>query len=163
MGYTTDFEGHVTITPPLNHEEVEYLNKFADTRRMKRTKGPYYVDNAGFAGQDNEDDILDYNCPDDSQPSLWCQWNPSDDGTKIEWDGSEKFYSSETWMAYLIDNFLKPGALASTVDDPQFDGFTFDHVVNGDIYAQGEDANDMWILSVVDNETQVRQGHVVYD
>ena len=163
MGYTTDFEGHVTITPPLNHEEVEYLNKFADTRRMKRTKGPYYVGNTGFAGQDHEDDILDYNRPEDGQPSLWCQWNPSADGTKIEWDGSEKFYSSDVWMAYLIDNFLKPGALASTSDDPQFDGFTFDHVVNGDIYAQGEDSSDMWILSVVDNEVQVRQGHVVYD
>ncbi len=56
MGYTTEFAGHITITPPLNAEEIAYLTKFANTRRMARTKGPYYVDNPGFAGQDHEAD-----------------------------------------------------------------------------------------------------------
>ena len=61
MGYTTEFSGSVKIEPPLNEEEIAFLNKFSDTRRMNRRKGPYYVDNAGMAGQDREPDIIDYN------------------------------------------------------------------------------------------------------
>ena len=34
MGYTTDFEGAVTVVPPLNEHEIAYLRRFADTRRM---------------------------------------------------------------------------------------------------------------------------------
>lgn len=36
MGYTTYFEGHLTIEPPLNPKHEEYINAFSGTRRMKR-------------------------------------------------------------------------------------------------------------------------------
>ena len=68
MGYTTDFMGQVSIDPPLNKKEVKFLQKFNKTRRMLRKKGPYYVNNKGFAGQDNEPDIIDYNSPPEGQP-----------------------------------------------------------------------------------------------
>jgi hypothetical protein len=42
-------------------------------------------------------------------------------------------------MSYIIEHFLKPNAHASSTGDPQFAGFTFDHVCNGTIEAQGED------------------------
>lgn len=151
MGYTTDFEGHVTVEPPLNGAEIVYLKQFSETRRMRRINGPYYVDGEGLRGQAHEDDITDYNNPPDKQPSLWCQWVPTDDGTGIEWNGTEKFYHSEEWMTYLIDHFLKPGAVASTSGDTQFNHFTFDHVVNGRIDAQGEDPKDRWRLVVKNN------------
>jgi hypothetical protein len=93
MGYTTEFDGQVTVTPPLNEHEVAYLRRFADTRRMARAKGPYYT-GAGFRGQDDEADVTDYSHPPAGQPGLWCQWVPTDDGTGIEWDGGEKFYDA---------------------------------------------------------------------
>jgi hypothetical protein len=35
--------------------------------------------------------------------------------------------------------------------------FTFDHVVNGTIDAQGDDPDDRWQLVVVDNEVRVHR------
>ncbi|MFC6883454.1 hypothetical protein [Actinomadura yumaensis] len=168
MGYHTEFSGHVTITPALNPYEVVYLRKFNNTRRMNRTLGPYFVDGSGYAGQGDDSDILDPNKPPHGQPELWCGWTPTTDGTAIEWDGGEKFYSSVDWMRYLIDTFLKPGAalqkeLAAPIPGRDyhetFEHFTFDHVLNGAIHAQGEDHGDEWVL-VVENNT-VTQADVV--
>jgi hypothetical protein len=36
MGYTTEFAGSVNISPALSAERTEYINRFSDTRRMKR-------------------------------------------------------------------------------------------------------------------------------
>lgn len=163
MGYTTDFEGSVSIEPPLNADEVSFLKDFNDTRRMYRIKGPLFVLGGTY---DNEDrsDVVDYNRPHGTQPGLWCKWVPSDDGTTISWDGAEKFYDSEEWMQYLIDNLLC--ALGETyVDeyhsgDPRLDNFTFNHVVNGKIHAQGEDPEDTWTLVVEDNIAKRVEGTV---
>ncbi len=158
MDYTTEFDGSVTVDPPLNAAEVAYLKKFNESRRMQRSNGPYFVDGAG----DYAPDIENGNFPDPSQPGLWCQWVPSDDGTVIEWDGNEKFYNSEAWMVYLIDHFLKPDARAASVGDPQFTDFTFDHVLNGQIQAEGEDSDDVWLLVVKDNVVSKIEGTLVF-
>lgn len=150
MGYTTEFNGQIKVDPPLNAEEIKFLQKFNETRRMRRALGPYYVDNAGFGGQDQEPDILNYNEPPDGQPSLWCQWRPTDDGKFIEWDGGEKFYESPEWMKYLIEHFLKPNAKAKSELE-----FLQGHTLNGEIEAQGEESNDRWILSVENNVVKV--------
>ena len=159
MGYTTDFEGAVTVVPPLNEHEIAYLRRFADTRRMDRELGPYYC-GKGFGGQEQEPDIRDYNKPGFGQPGLWCKWEPTDDGARIQWNEAEKFYYAAEWMDYVISTFLMPGAplaeeLASRVPGryyaPEFARFTFDHTVNGMIEAQGEDPDDVWTLTVTDN------------
>jgi hypothetical protein len=150
MGYTTDFTGVVAIVPPLNRAEIDYLNAFAETRRMHRSNGPYYVQGSGDFGQGRDDDVIDYNQHPVGQPSLWCGWVPSDDGTAIEWNGVEKFHDADEWMAYLIDHFLKPAAVTSR-DGGQFEQFTYDHVLNGCIEAQGEDPDDLWRLVVANN------------
>jgi len=151
MGYHTEFNGHFTVTPPLNEAERTYLTKFAETRRMNRTKGSYFVGGTGFMGQGNDGDVLDHNRPPSDQPGLWCQWIPNEDGTKIEWDGAEKFYNSTEWIQYIIDNFLKPGALASKSGEEQFKDFTFDHVVSGVVECEGEERSDVWLLTVDEN------------
>lgn len=160
MGYTTEFDGSVAVTPPLNEAEITYLNDFGDTRRMDRANGPYYAKarNHGVSSINelngfNDKDVRNQNQPPAGQPGLWCQWRPTEDGAGLEWDGSEKFYAAEEWMRYLIDHFLRPGALAldSPHADPRFEDFTFDHVVNGEIIAQGEDPEDRWKLVVTDN------------
>jgi hypothetical protein len=113
MGYTTYFLGKFNVMPePLNSLKINYLNKFSNTRRMKRdfqnfgVEGEFYIDGGGFAGQDKEDNIIDYNVPPKTQPSLWCQWISSEDGKFIQWDGSEKFYEYIAWLKYIIENFL---------------------------------------------------------
>jgi hypothetical protein len=60
MGYTTEFDGSVSISPPLNAHEIAYLRKFAASRRMDRARGPYFVDGSGPFGQGHDDDIRDF-------------------------------------------------------------------------------------------------------
>ena len=133
---------------------------------MDRSRGPYFVDGSGPFGQGHDDDIRDFNKPPTGQPELWCLWEPTTDGTAIKWNGREKFYSAGEWMTYLIDMFLKPGAvLASELPGPvpgrhypeEFRHFTLDHELNGVIDARGEDDDDRWRLVVTGNTvTSVR-------
>lgn len=149
MGYTTDFYGAVEVQPPLNEKEIEYLKKFADTRRMDRRNGPYFVEGSGFCGQGSDSDIYDYNRPPPGQPGLWCKWEPTEDGTKIEWNGAEKFYDPVEWMQYLIDHFIGENPLAKE-ELPFFNK----HVVHGKIEAQGEEHSDHWFLVVENNKAR---------
>jgi hypothetical protein len=154
MGYTTDFDGIVSIQPPLNSDEVSFLKDLAETRRMERQKGPLFVKGTGDFGQGQDSDIRNYNAPDASQPGLWLQWVPSFDGTHLTWDGNEKFYHAEDWMAYLI-MLLSPKGKSyvkkSVAQDERLKKFTCDHTLNGVIHAQGEYSDDSWSLVVVDN------------
>jgi hypothetical protein len=163
MGCTTEFFGEVAISPPLNEAERRYLQRFAKTRRMDRKRGPYYVDGSGPYGQGNDPDIPDHNCPPQGQPGLWCEWVPSEDGSALEWDGGEKLYKAVPGMAYLIDHFLRAGAKASRSQDPQFAEFTFDHFLNGEIEARGEEPDDKWLLRVRANGVSALPGRIVYE
>ena len=49
-----------------SHDEVAYLRRFNNTRRMRRTLGPYYTGTGSF-GQDREADILFRN-------TRWEEW-----------------------------------------------------------------------------------------
>lgn len=159
MGYTTEFEGEIHVTPPLNEHEVQFLRDFAGSRRMKRTNGPLYAvpgDNHGQGG----DDVIDFNNPPVGQPGLWCQWEPSDDGTTISWDGGEKFYDSPEWMKYVVTLYTPEGrefVQAHEQEHPALKHFTFDHVFNGVIEAQGEESGDRWALLVTDNKVAVQE------
>ena len=156
MGYTTDFSGQITVEPPFNEQEMEFLRKFSRTRRMNRTKGPYFVDGTGDFGQGADFDILDHNRPPSGQPGLWCHWTPSDGGHFIEWDGGEKFDEADEWMKYLIEHFIKPGHRAPMP-------FLKDHVCNGEIFAQGEEPDDRWMLIVKDNVVSVAPAKVTIE
>jgi len=161
MGYQTDFDGTITIDPPLNEKEIKYINAFADTRRMYRKNGPYYVGGGGIAGQDHEEDVINYNAPDASQPNLWCQWIASEDGTQIEWDGNEKFYHAAEWMEYIIDHFIGENPLAKLNQPEHFD-FLQGHKTNGEIYADGEELGDNWMIEVVNGKVTRKEGTISY-
>jgi hypothetical protein len=164
MGYTTEFDGTISISPPLNAQEIAYLRQFAASRRMGRVSGPYVVDGAHPLLPHQDPDVLDHNEPPAGQPGLWCQWEPTQDGAALRWNGVEKFYYSVEWMTYLIDTFLKPGAvLESELASPvpghhypdEFRHFTFDHELNGVVDAQGEVDDDRWLLVVAGNTVAV--------
>jgi hypothetical protein len=162
MGYTTYFGGMMKIDPPLNEAERGYLRRFAEVRHMERGRGPYFVEGSGYRGQGGDFDVTNVGSPPAGQPGLWCQWIPTEDGAALEWDEGEKFYEAERWMAYLIEHFLRPGACAKSVDDPQFADFSFDHRLDGEIDASGEEPDDRWLLRVADNEVFIFEGRVVY-
>jgi len=93
-------------------------------------------------GQQHDGSILDYNQPPAGQPGLWCQWVPSDDGARIEWDGCEKFYDYAEWLRYLVEHFLAPW------------GYT----LSGDVEWQGEGSGDSGVIRVKGNKVHTA-GH----
>jgi hypothetical protein len=138
MGYTTEFDGVIELDKPLTEEDKNFLIEFANSRRMVRKfdctdkygiEGEWYIKDESF-------NVLDQNKPPKTQPGLWCQWVPTDDGKGIEWDGNEKFYEADNWMKYLIQGFLAPKG----------------YKCNGEILAQGEDMYDRWHLIVKNNK-----------
>lgn len=163
MGYTTNFEGSISIDPPLKPEHLAYLAKFSDIRHMKRNEetlakmadplreavglpvgqsGEYFVGASGFAGQDEDGSILNHNGEPSTQPGLWCQWAPNEQGTAFEWDGGEKFYEYTAWMEYLVAHFYTPW------------GYT----LNGEITWEGEDDDDVGAILVKNNKVLTFEG-----
>jgi hypothetical protein len=146
MGYTTDFSGRFELDKPLAPKMKKFLTLLNETRRMKRNvdeafgiEGEFFVFGTGSFGQDNDNTIVDYNQQPSTQPSLWCQWVPNEDGTAIEWDGGEKFYAYSEWLFYLITKILAPN------------GYT----LNGTVIWQGEETGDVGKIHVVDNVVTV--------
>ena len=153
MGYTTDFEGSFNITPVLSQKDNEFLTKFSETRRMARNVGPeygiegeFYVDGTGWAGQDSDKNVINYNRPPSTQPGLWCQWVPTDDGSELVWNGGEKFYNYVEWLQYLIDKILAPR------------GYT----LNGECQWFGEERDDVGVIIVKNNIVTTKVGKLTY-
>ena len=168
MGYDTSFEGAFTVTPTLRPEHVDYLRAFARTRRMERVEadaallpdpireavglpvgldGSFFVGGRGFMGQENDNSISDYNTPPGAQPSLWCKWEPNEDGTAIEWNEWEKFHGYVPWIEYLIGMFLTP----------------WGYVLNGTVEWLGEDRNDRGKIVIEQNKVSVLHAKVNYE
>jgi len=165
MGYTTEFQGAFDLDKPLTKARREYLFKFSDTRRMnrdaKKTKkrpdsvrkaaklpvgdeGAYFVGETGFAGQDYGPDVIDGNEPPTGQPGLWCKWEPNKEGTKIRWNGMEKFYDYIDWLEYLINHFLEP----------------WGYKLNGTVTWTGENPTDIGKIYVRDNVIEAKPGTI---
>ena len=110
-------------------------------------EGEFFVDGTGSFGQGDDKNIINYNKPPVTQPSLWCQWVPNKDGTEIKWDGSEKFYEYVPWIQYLITKILAPRGYA----------------LNGEVKWQGEDPEDMGIIEIVNNEVKVKHAIITFE
>ena len=162
MGYTTKFYGRFDLDRPLTPDQVAYLTRFAQTRRMKRIQvmlsdapdpvrlavglplgdeGEYFVggedDTAWASGEDPDNaSVLDDNEPPATQPGLWCDWVPTADRRGVEWNGREKFYDPEEWLAYLIAHFLEP----------------WGYRLNGLVKLRGDDPDDRGAIEVEDNQ-----------
>ncbi len=168
MGYTTDFDGQFDVTPAFTPEQVAYLREFAETRRMQRDatiastlhdplrsavglpigkEAEYFVGGEGFAGQDNDRSILNYNRGPSTQPGLWCQWTVTDDGAHIEWNGVEKFYNYVEWLEYIVEHFAKP----------------WGRVVSGGVSWQGEEDDDTGVVGVINNTVNAYDNFAQYD
>lgn len=174
MGYSTDFEGSFVLDKPLTAAHKAYLDRFSNTRRMKRhedtcsfrsdpireavglpvgTEGEYFVGAEGDHGQEGclgspePKDVLDHNEPASTQPGLWCQWQPNELGTAIEWNGAEKFYNYIEWITYIVENFIKP----------------WGYVLNGNVTWQGEESDDMGKIEITNNKIAVKKAKITYE
>ena len=155
MGYTTVFKGSFTLQLFLNEAQRTFLLKLSQTRRMKRnperltdiyasavglthlgTEGEFFVGGAGFAGQEHTADNIDHNNPPGKQPGLWCHWIPNADGSKLEWDGGEKFYEYVEWLRYIISNFLRPWGISG----------------NGQVLCSGEHPGDVSMIRIANGK-----------
>lgn len=84
MGYTTKFNGHVSISPSLSREG------YAKVKTLE------------YLGGD----------PRKGQPDSYCQWvlcEDEDGRDAIQWDGNEKFYEWKEWMEYICKILGKDG------------------------------------------------------
>jgi len=76
MGYTTNFDGHFTLSRPVTDEEKNYINTFSNTRKMKRDNNilqKQYQGKYGFNGEygdegeyfigDDRIGVIDHNTP----------------------------------------------------------------------------------------------------
>jgi hypothetical protein len=151
VGYTTDFIGHIDIAPALNGEEIAYLTAFSSSRRCARPGGPYAV-----PGNPRAEELTTEvsNRVPDGQPGYWCNWVPCWDGCCLAYNGHEKFYGSILWLRYLIEHFLKPGAEASRSGERWFEGFTFDHVLEGLVVGCRRDNKELFAIHVSDNQVR---------
>ena len=162
MGYTTEFTGTFLLDRPLTAPQAAYLRQFAATRRMSRAEaavaqvpdllregvglpigpeGAYFVGGGAFAGQERDPSVVNPNKPPSGQPSLWCQWTPTSDGSGLTWDGGEKFYHYAEWLEYLITQFLAPW------------GYTLTGIVKW----SGEEPDDHGVIEVQANHVTVRE------
>jgi hypothetical protein len=151
MGYTTDFLGHINISPGLNEAERAYLSAFSLTRRCERGRGPYYVPPNPYADDLGQSTGARSDTPPPGQPGLWCRWVPCWDGCCLALDGEEKIYDPTRWLDYLINHFLAPGAEASTSGEGVFDDFTFDHRLDGLVVGCRRDDKELFTIRVEDN------------
>ena len=161
MGYTTDFDGRFELDKPLTEQQIKYLNDFSDTRRMKRNsriaeqmqddvrlsvelpigiEGEYFVGSTENCGQNRDTSVIDTNNPASTQPGLWCNWVPTEDGKYIEWNGGEKFYYYTEWLNYIIKHFLK----------------RWGYTLNGVVSFQGEEEDDNGEIVVENNLVTLR-------
>lgn len=112
MGYQTDFEGRINLSRELTDSEARVIRDFAEERHGGNIGG-YTTRVQGY----------------------WCNWEPTKDLTGIEWNGAEKFYDADEWMALIVEDFIAPWGI----------------VANGVINAQGEEGGDVWRIVVRDN------------
>lgn len=155
MGYTTKFKGAIDIKPAIEKKHAAFVNGLMNSRRMKRDvsklppvdesinplathgeEGEFYFDpTSKSSGQFHEKGVADFNAPPSTQPSLWLQWEITEDG-KLQWNGAEKFYGYRAWLTYLIDKVFAP----------------LHYTLDGRISYKGEDREDRGYLTVENNK-----------
>jgi hypothetical protein len=154
MGYLTQFIGGIRVQPPLNMQNVQELNAFCTSKRVKRNIARIaFVENLSiqeattkygkegdlYAG-DDKSNIVNDNEPPCSQPSTWCHWIYNSKTQCIEWNGISQFNNYVKWLYYIRDTFIhRFGSILGS----------------GKIIWQGEDESDCGSIDVMNNNITV--------
>lgn len=115
MGYNTDFDGHFGINKPVDDETYEQWKQIYDT--WIPNPPPHLSRN--------------------------CGWIITENRTRIEWDGIEKFYCYIEWMRLLLDDIFIPNG----------------YILNGQVDWIGENDDDVGTIVIRDNVLTVHTGN----
>jgi hypothetical protein len=162
MGYTTEYFGRFNLDKPLSKDHAAYLLQFSKVPHLCRNtddlldkdhpiretvglplgiEGEYFVSDDEYIGV-----IVDSYSP-STQPGVWCQWCPTEDGEGIEWDKGEKFYNDKEWLEYLINHFFK----------------VWGYTLNGKVEWRGESGDDFGKIFVKDNVVKTLSWQILKD
>ena len=164
MGYSTDFNGEIKISPKLKANDKEFLDKFFQIRHMKRDMSKlkgisknaikqlgkhgcfYLMDYDNFNEMFDDKTIINVNNSGD-MPSTYCNLEIVEDNGEsfVQWNGSEKTYGvneENGWFTWLIDNFFKPNG----------------YVLNGEMTWQGEEDDDIGTIKIENNNVSLNFG-----
>lgn len=139
MGLHTTYVGRVDIAPPLRGESADWLRAFARTRHWDHPDGPLRVAQHPADDEPVDGDSERGNRIAPGLPSLYCPWTVCEDGCCLRWDGHEKPYAGQRWLAWLIDNVLAP-----------------EHVAGGMLIGESRESGAVTALEVVGNEVTAR-------
>lgn len=181
MGYTTEFDGSLQISPPVSDELKNYINRFSHTRRMKRdnaiikTMDSNWKDHCfqGNLGHEGE-----YYLIPETVPKNWCSekelpWVKKNPDTTV----TEQFgqIHDQSVINYNHPPTTQPGLWCQwIITDNQtlewdlgekfyayvewlkylIDNFfkPNGHTLNGTIRWRGEDFSDVGVIIVEDND-----------
>lgn len=116
MGYTTYFHGDFDIVE-LATGDPKLLDRYLHLELNLL----------------NERDHRD----DDDVPGIWCQWVPTQGGSRLAWDEGEKFYDYLEWLTWIVEHKLSPNGygLSGRVywdgEHPYDRGMIAAHVIRG--------------------------------
>lgn len=148
--YSTEFKGKFEFAEPVNRDVITVVNGLSNTRRFMRDREElinltgidYGEDGEYFIPDDFNDEtaVVDYNIPPSDQPSLWLNWEITEDGKYLQWDGGESFRCYLEWLDYLANNFFVPNGIS----------------LNGSVEYQGWDERDKGTIFIENNQVKVK-------
>lgn len=110
MGYHTYIDGSFSIEPPLTPEQTKELLDFCKQR---------------------------HNSP--PLPWYYCNWTPSEDGSKLTDETNEgSNYNYVEWLEYIVEEFLEP----------------WGRYLNGQVDWEGEENGDSGTIYAKDNQIE---------
>jgi hypothetical protein len=109
MGYTTNFKGSFNIDKPLKPEHRQIIEHLNNKK--------------------HESNLM---------PSTYCQWVIDNEGKAVFWDGKEKFYAYEKWIAFIV-SILEP----------------LGYKINGKVFWIGEDKRDVGTIFIKNNSIKI--------
>jgi len=118
MGYDTTFRGSFKVTPEMSARHAATINNFAQERHERTT-----------------------------HPSYYCQWVTNDVGSRIEWDGGEKFDEYVKWIEYLVKFYFEP----------------WGYKLNGVVAWEGEEHGDAGKIVIKDNVVTTVEAKFEFD
>lgn len=151
MGYDTEYVGYLTIAPPLNSTEVEWLSGFADWGAAMNGD-PFHLPmnpRAAVARAFQERRWAMASAA--TVPAGVRDWRVDTDGDRISWRRSERSNDAVRTLRFLVEYYLGPEALAKSCGSRDFADFTFDHRLDGIIAASRDDADELFLITVVEN------------
>ena len=109
MGYTANFTGNFSLDKALSEDHSKLIEALSNKR--------------------HDSELM---------PSNYCQWVIGVDKKTILWDGREKFYSSDKWIAFIV-SILEP----------------LGYIVNGKVSWKGEDKSDVGTIRIKNNKIKI--------